>query len=42
MTAKNMNPLIAQSEVVGDRSSPGVWVAILAARGCVGVSMLST
>jgi hypothetical protein len=28
--------------VLGDSSSPGVWVAILAAKGCVGVSMLST
>jgi hypothetical protein len=41
MAAKNMNPPIAQRAVLGVGSSPGVWVTILAARGCVGVSMFS-
>ena len=42
MIAKTTNPPIAQRAVAGVGSSPGVWVAMLAARGCVGVSMFST
>jgi hypothetical protein len=39
MTVKKMKPPIAQRAVLGEGSSPGVCVTILAARGCVGVSM---
>jgi hypothetical protein len=39
MTAKKMKPPIAQRVVLEVGSSPGVCVTILAARGCVGVSI---
>jgi hypothetical protein len=39
MTVKKMKPPIAQRAVLGVGSSPGACVTILAARGCVGVSM---
>jgi len=40
MTAKRMNPAIVQRAVPREGSSPGVWVPIFAARGCVGVSII--